>query len=372
MVDLNNIERPTIPYVTPSLPNSDRYELLQGTGQAPTGEQFDGDYNYGIAVDIALKEAIDGVAAGAIPGSNQSENANKFVSTNGQDPATLFWTKVSTENIDDISITESKLADGSVTTAKLGNGSIIASKIRDNAVTGPAILDGSISINKMGLLSVDTGQYVNESITEPKIADNAVSERTMIANSVSTAKVQDEAITRDKLSEINRFPIGFVSDYAGVAAPTGWLFCIGQAVSRTTYADLFVATGSGAVWGAGDGTTTFNVPDIRGRATIGCDPATAGTNAFTSSRVTTATASSLQIGGYGGEEQHTLITDEIPSHSHNYNFTGRIVTTGLGGGGNVSQAEVPASTATSATGGGLPHNNMIPNIFMPKIIYAGV
>jgi microcystin-dependent protein len=57
-------------------------------------------------------------------------------------------------------------------------------------------------------------------------------------------------------------PAGFFGDFAGTTAPAGWLACDGSAVSRTTYAALFSAIGT--TWGAGDGSTTFNLPDRRG------------------------------------------------------------------------------------------------------------
>lgn len=61
--------------------------------------------------------------------------------------------------------------------------------------------------------------------------------------------------------------VGEVSDFALAAPPSGWLACDGAAVSRNTYAALFAALGT--TWGAGDGVTTFNVPDQRGRGRIG-------------------------------------------------------------------------------------------------------
>lgn len=62
-------------------------------------------------------------------------------------------------------------------------------------------------------------------------------------------------------------PTGSITDYAGGTAPTGWLECDGSAVSRTTYAALFTALST--TWGAGDTTTTFNLPDFRGRVRTG-------------------------------------------------------------------------------------------------------
>ena len=62
-------------------------------------------------------------------------------------------------------------------------------------------------------------------------------------------------------------PIGFVGMWPGDTAPVNWLLCRGQAVSRTTYAALFAVHGTR--FGAGDGSTTFNMPDFRGRYPIG-------------------------------------------------------------------------------------------------------
>lgn len=62
-------------------------------------------------------------------------------------------------------------------------------------------------------------------------------------------------------------PAGVITAFGGAAAPTGWLMCDGAAVSRTTYADLFAALSTS--YGVGDGSTTFNLPDLRGRIPVG-------------------------------------------------------------------------------------------------------
>lgn len=66
-----------------------------------------------------------------------------------------------------------------------------------------------------------------------------------------------------------------VSDFAGTSAPTGWLLCDGTAVSRTTYAALFAVIST--VYGVGDGSTTFNLPDGRGRVNVQKNAATFAT-----------------------------------------------------------------------------------------------
>lgn len=90
-------------------------------------------------------------------------------------------------------------------------------------------------------------------------------------------------------------PAGVVITYAGSTAPEGWLLCDGSAVSRDTYATLFNVIGT--TYGVGDGSTTFNLPDLSGRVVIGVS----GTHALAST---------------GGSETHTLTESELPAHSH--------------------------------------------------------
>lgn len=120
-------------------------------------------------------------------------------------------------------------------------------------------------------------------------------------------------------------PIGGIMPFAGGTPPTGWLFCDGSAVSRTVFAPLFAAIGS--TFGAGDGATTFNVPDLRGTVPAGLDTMggiAAGRLTSGGSGVDGAT-----LGASGGSEllanhNHTLID---PGHvhtagSHFHGFTG--------------------------------------------------
>lgn len=105
-------------------------------------------------------------------------------------------------------------------------------------------------------------------------------------------------------------PVGTLLPYAGTTSPDTniYLLCDGQAVSRTTYADLFTVVST--TFGVGDGSTTFNVPDLRGRIPMGLDNL-GGTPA---NRVTDADADAL--GGTVGAQDHTLTEAELPSHSH--------------------------------------------------------
>lgn len=98
-------------------------------------------------------------------------------------------------------------------------------------------------------------------------------------------------------------PPGTLHDFAGAAAPVGYALCDGSAVGRTdpVYSALFGAIGT--IWGTGNGSTTFNLPDMRRRVTIGSGGAGTGT-------IGSAT------GSYGGEENHTLSVSELAAHNH--------------------------------------------------------
>lgn len=104
-------------------------------------------------------------------------------------------------------------------------------------------------------------------------------------------------------------PAGMVVPFAGNTEPaSGWLLCDGRAVLRATYDALFAAVGT--AYGAGNGTTTFNLPDLRGRVPVGAD--SMGTAAGAANRL----PNSLRARGQtGGAEQHGH-TGTTPAHAH--------------------------------------------------------
>lgn len=182
-----------------------------------------------------------------------------------------------------------------------------------------------------------------------------------VANGFTT--LQDADITRERVWARPDYP-GQLAPLTLATPPDGWLLCDGAAVSRTTYRDLFDAVGT--AFGSGDGTTTFNLPDLRGRTLIGLDDM--GTAAGAANRVRDAHADSR--GGVGGAETHTLTVDELPSHTHQQAantlraLSGGSRTTATGGTTNY----VTTAADTVATGGDLGHNNMPPWLSLPIMI----
>ncbi|MBM3556935.1 MAG: hypothetical protein FJX47_15435 [Alphaproteobacteria bacterium] len=149
-------------------------------------------------------------------------------------------------------------------------------------------------------------------------------------------------------------PVGTILAYGGATIPSGWLDCDGSAISRSTYAALFTALGT--TWGAGDGSTTFNLPDLRGRTAIG-----AGTGSGLSART---------LGATGGAETHVLTVPEIPPHTHQ--IPSLLDTFAAGGVQHWWLDNPPTSNtfASYSTGGGGAHNNMQPFAVVKYIIAA--
>jgi len=146
------------------------------------------------------------------------------------------------------------------------------------------------------------------------------------------------------------FAPGMMLNYGGSFAPAGWLLCNGAAVSRSTYAALFAVIGSS--FGAGDGSTTFNVPDLRRRVAVGAG----GSGSATLGNV---------VGNSGGEEAHTLTASEMPAHTHG-TVTGAAA--GMQTGTSNYRMNSLSGSVTGSTGGDAAHNNMPPSLVVNVII----
>ena len=167
----------------------------------------------------------------------------------------------------------------------------------DNSIYNADVAsDANIQTDKLNLTSVaqsfaNTGTFANTG--NATITGTLTVSSTVSANGVTNATL----------------PAGAIMMWGTNTAPTGWLLCDGSAVSRTTYSGLFAVIST--TFGSGDGSTTFNVPDMRGRFPLGQDDM-GGSSA---NRVTDTDADT--IGGADGDE-----TKDI-SHNHG-GFTGGV------------------------------------------------
>jgi microcystin-dependent protein len=189
-----------------------------------------------------------------------------------------------------------------ITSAKMNN------IIDDTTFTSDAIQGTTLQVVSPGKLAVSAG-----GITSNELADGAV----------VTAKIADGAVTQAKASNM-LIPAGAIMPFAMNSVPTGWLAADGTAVSRSTYATLFAAIAT--TYGVGNGSTTFNVPDLRGYFVRGT-----GTNSD-------GTAS----GTFAAKQ-----ADELKSHTH----TLPPAATSVSGGTSLPGSGNQGAVNTGATGG---------------------
>ena len=157
------------------------------------------------------------------------------------------------------------------------------------------------------------------------------------------ATMHDRAVTGGHLT-----PTGTVIAFAGSAVPYGYLAANGAAVSRSTYSELFGVIGTS--YGAGDGSTTFALPNLVDRFPVGSGAAYA-------------------LAATGGEATHILTKPEMPAHTHDLpadGVTGSDMQTLMSSDG--SNEGFDTSHQSSSTGGGLAHNNMPPYLALKWII----
>jgi microcystin-dependent protein len=182
-------------------------------------------------------------------------------------------------------------------------------------------------------------------------------------------------------------PLGGMLPYVGSSAPnTAFALPFGQAISRTTYATLFSLIG--VTFGNGDTTTTFNLPDLRGRAIFGLDNMGGSTAGRIGSVPTdNGTVTGTALGSTGGSATHALTSNEMPSHTHTasvspnphshtvHTFSGGLQSLSPGGfsAPDTAQTDLTSSstslTVTNAnTGGGAAHAILPPCMVLPFIL----
>ena len=168
---------------------------------------------------------------------------------------------------------------------------------------------------------------------------------TYVDNQLSTKADKETTYTKEEVDKLvdnptitgDTLPIGAITLWSGTTTPQNWLLCDGREVSRETYSELFAAIGT--MWGAGDGSTSFNLPNYTDKFPIGA-------------------GGDVDLAETGGEKEHTLTVDEMPPHKHNIKSSSNPGTESCYTREN--SMGVWESNKVEETGGGQPHNNMPP------------
>lgn len=128
--------------------------------------------------------------------------------------------------------------------------------------------------------------------------------------------------------EIQYVPSGSIMQFAGASVPAGWLLCDGTAVSRTTYSSLFTAIGT--AYGAGNGSTTFNVPNLKARVPVGRDSSVTIFNT---------------LNNQGGATTRSIAVSNLPAHNHGLNSHTHTISHGHSASGTGSDHSHTASSS---------------------------
>lgn len=176
---------------------------------------------------------------------------------------------------------------------------------------------------------------------------------------IATALDTGEVFMRIGGGVISLISPGQIKEIAYDTADAGWLLCQGQAINRTTYAALFAKIGT--KYGAGDGSTTFNLPPRNGRVGIGLDPNDADFGT---------------LGKVSGSKDHTNTIDEMAKHNHAI-FYPNDLGPYVAAIGQVAEADTNKTwgaemVKTDTTGGSKPYSILPPNVVMNYEIYTGV
>lgn len=396
----NSLGGPATLTITPN--DQDKFYLVQNsTGQTITFQQGDGDGGGASSSNDGEVSLINGETA--------------FIFANGTGTNSIV-TKVNVgaklgDNLDVNGKSIVTTSNGNIVLAPNGTGDVQVDA--DTLRVGDADANATITTNGTGDLTLNTNSGTNSGTIV--IADGANGDITITPNgtgkfTITGSNIVFEGATADDhettfavtdptadrtitfpdasgtvaLSDdiSSAVPAGtvFPTARAHTNLPSGFLLCAGQAVSRSTYATLFAAIGT--IYGAGDGSSTFTLPDLRGRVVAGKDDMNAE-SVTSADRLTNQTGglNGDTLGATGGSETHTLTTAQLAAHTHGAgsyvaSFTrlgtnsgeNTIARPANNDGENVQTTTYTVTGNSGSAGSGSAHNNVQPTIILNYMI----
>lgn len=319
--------------------------VLEGTDQLDpaTPLQYSGSASISNANQLATKEYVDSVVNGGtlilqdrveLGDAGETIADGEYVYLKESDGE---WYKVDADNLATLNGVKKGIAQGAGTDG--------------NAISGGILVQGLDTT-----ISYTTGQLYYASNTAGGISTTAGTNTHVIgvgdANNKLVMFLCDRYTPTYEQKKFLDGVTGMVIPFAGSSAPTGFLLCDGSAVSRTTYVNLFTLIGT--TYGVGDGSTTFNVPNLKGKVIVGYNSAETEFDA---------------MGETGGAKTHTLTEAEIPAHDHG--LWGNVTISGIDedvSGWSSASASRFNRDVTQEAGGGGAHNNLQPYLVMQYII----
>lgn len=258
------------------------------------------------------------------------------------------------------------------------SGDVVTFSIRGYAGTAAVDHDPGCRV-RHGFDSV-AAQDVHDHLDDPTAAHPASSITYTPVGTIAATDVQSAvaevasdaaAALTAGLAGVSTMPIGSITMWPTATAPTGWLLCDGAAVSRTTYSALFALLSS-LSYGSGNGTTTFNVPNLKGKIPVGLNSADTEFDTLAET---------------GGEKEHTLTLAEGFNHNHTLQGAADPISgssqrspyfilndsAGVLTGANgipATPMSPPVGGGIGGAGGGSPHNNIQPYIVLNYVIKA--
>jgi microcystin-dependent protein len=213
-------------------------------------------------------------------------------------------------DVDAGAIGVNEIATDGVGAAEIAADAVGTSEIATDGVGAAEIVAGGVGVDEIATDGVDAAEIATDAVRAAEIQADAVGQSEISTGGVGAAEISDGTVGIDELSTTSVEPrlrdVGEVITFTGTTCPTFSLEANGAAVSRTTYSAYFSLVST--LYGVGNGSTTFNIPDYRGRFLRGWDHA-AGTDPDAASRTNSG-------GGTTGDNVGTKQADQNDAHTH--------------------------------------------------------